>query len=234
MKTFYFSIAFIFFVSTAFADPSDSVYVIISGDTVHIWNDGANENCGCLFRMDVALSNDTIYVTEVDTASEWAYCYCNFDLCASVTGLQSGNYFVKVFRFMPLFFADSLFYIGSTQFSYGGSSSAFISKSYQSECYTISDLEEVKEYPTDFSLDQNFPNPFNPSTVIKYQLPTNSYVILKVYDLLGRELKTLVNEQENAGNYSITFTASNLSSGTYFYRIQAGNFVHTNKFIVLK
>ncbi len=88
--------------------------------------------------------------------------------------------------------------------------------------------------PKEFSLSQNYPNPFNPNTVIKYQLPISSQVAIKVYDLLGNEIKTLVNEEKPAGFYEVEFNASNLSSGFYIYKITAGNFIQTKKMIVLK
>ena len=85
-----------------------------------------------------------------------------------------------------------------------------------------------------FFLYQNYPNPFNPFTTIKYSIPHASYVIIKVFDILGKELLTLVNESKSAGNYSVNFNGSNLPSGIYFYRMQAGNFVSTKKFVLLK
>ncbi len=85
-----------------------------------------------------------------------------------------------------------------------------------------------------FSLEQNFPNPFNPSTEISYQLPFNSFIILKVYDLLGKEVCTLVNGPQNAGKHTVKFNAEGLSNGVYFYRLQAGNFISTKKLIILK
>jgi photosystem II stability/assembly factor-like uncharacterized protein len=85
-----------------------------------------------------------------------------------------------------------------------------------------------------FKLEQNYPNPFNPSTTISWQLPVNAFVSLKVYDVLGNEVTTLVNEQKAAGSYQTDFDASNLSSGTYIYRLEAGNFVQTRKMILLK
>jgi photosystem II stability/assembly factor-like uncharacterized protein len=88
--------------------------------------------------------------------------------------------------------------------------------------------------PNIFSLSQNYPNPFNPSTVIKYSLPAESFVTIKLYDLLGREIKTLVNEDKTAGSYSYTFNASDLSSGIYFYRMEAGNFTQSHKLVLLK
>jgi hypothetical protein len=88
--------------------------------------------------------------------------------------------------------------------------------------------------PDKFELMQNFPNPFNPSTTINYSVPKTSLVKIKVYDILGKEITTLVNEEKSAGNYSVQFIGGNLSSGIYFYRMQAGNFVGTQKLILLK
>lgn len=90
------------------------------------------------------------------------------------------------------------------------------------------------EIPAKFRLNQNYPNPFNPSTVISYQLPVNSAVTLKIYDVLGREIKTLVNERQTAGNHSIIFNAKNLPSGVYLYKLQAGTYTETKKLTVLK
>jgi hypothetical protein len=95
--------------------------------------------------------------------------------------------------------------------------------------------------PASFTLNQNYPNPFNPSTAIRYSLPQAAVVTLKVYDLLGREVATLVNENKAAGNYTVSFDAAKLSSGTYFYKLQARssgsqaeNFVQTKKMLLLK
>jgi len=85
-----------------------------------------------------------------------------------------------------------------------------------------------------YSLQQNYPNPFNPSTVIGYQLPVSSDVTLKVYDLLGREITTLVDEYKPAGNYEVEFNAANLPSGVYFYQLKAGSFVETKKMILIR
>jgi len=85
-----------------------------------------------------------------------------------------------------------------------------------------------------FSLAQNYPNPFNPSTRVEYSIPTGSLVTIKVFDILGREVATLVNEQKAAGSYTATFDASNLANGTYIYKIQAGNFTDTKKMTLLK
>jgi len=91
---------------------------------------------------------------------------------------------------------------------------------------------EIK--PSRFKLYQNYPNPFNPSTTIKYALPKPGFAILKVFDILGREVATLVNQKQSAGNYSVKFNAGNLPSGIYFYRIHAGVFTKTKEMMILK
>jgi len=88
--------------------------------------------------------------------------------------------------------------------------------------------------PGDFSLSQNYPNPFNPATIISWNLREAAHVSLKVYDILGNEIAVLVNETKEAGRYSVEFKASNLSSGIYLYRIEAGPFTETRKMILMK
>ncbi|SMO39815.1 T9SS type A sorting domain-containing protein [Gracilimonas mengyeensis] len=94
--------------------------------------------------------------------------------------------------------------------------------------------EQLVEAPNAYQLEQNYPNPFNPSTTIKYQLPASSEVSLKVYDMLGREVADLVNGRQAAGAHQARFDASNLSSGMYIYRLQAGSFVETRKMMLIK
>ncbi|MBZ0203576.1 MAG: T9SS type A sorting domain-containing protein [Ignavibacteria bacterium] len=88
--------------------------------------------------------------------------------------------------------------------------------------------------PLVFSLSQNYPNPFNPVTTIKYALPNDVKVIVKIYDILGREVKTLVNDFQKAGYYDAKFEGSNYASGVYFYRIEAGEFVQSKKMVLVK
>ncbi|MFN3872464.1 MAG: T9SS type A sorting domain-containing protein [Ignavibacterium sp.] len=94
--------------------------------------------------------------------------------------------------------------------------------------------QKVEEIPTTFSLEQNFPNPFNPTTTIQYSLPQAEDVTLKIYNLLGEEVKTLVNDYQQAGKHSVQFNSNNLASGIYFYRLQAGSFIQTKKMILIK
>ena len=100
--------------------------------------------------------------------------------------------------------------------------------------FSYSNILSVDLTPETFSLSQNYPNPFNPTTSISYQLKANSFVSLKVFDLLGREVKTLVNEEKPAGSYSLNFSAVDLPSGVYFYKLTAGSFTETKKMTVMK
>ncbi len=118
----------------------------------------------------------------------------------------------------------------------------------------ITNVEDEKEnivnQPTEFVLEQNYPNPFNPSTKIRFVIPNevrnlqdfssqasrndNALVTLKVYDVLGKEVATLVNEEKPAGSYEVDFNANGLSSGVYFYQLRSGDFVQTNKMVLLR
>jgi hypothetical protein len=99
---------------------------------------------------------------------------------------------------------------------------------------TATDVHDGNPVPKEFALCQNHPNPFNPSTTIEYALPRGSYVVLKVFDMLGREVATAVDEREEAGYKSVHFDAGGLSSGVYFYRLQAGGFVQTKRLLLIR
>ena len=110
---------------------------------------------------------------------------------------------------------------------------------YQSESIDYQELvvsvnDKSNNIPAEFILEQNYPNPFNPSTTIRFQVPNSSFVNLKMYDIIGNEVATLVNERKPAGSYEVEFNAANLSSGIYFYKLQTGAFVETKKMILLK
>jgi len=98
----------------------------------------------------------------------------------------------------------------------------------------VVDVENEISSPANFQLNQNYPNPFNPSTVISWQLAVRSFVTLKIYDVLGNEVATLVNEEKPAGNYKMDFKGNNLASGIYFYTLRAGSFVQSRKMLLLK
>ena len=111
---------------------------------------------------------------------------------------------------------------------------------YYQAVYNPTSVEDRDIYNNSYSLFQNYPNPFNPNTKIMYSIPLlggderGGSVILKVYDILGNEVATLVNEEKPTGNYDVDFTAKNLPSGVYFYQLKAGNFMETKKMILLR
>lgn len=90
------------------------------------------------------------------------------------------------------------------------------------------------EIPSGYILEQNYPNPFNPSTIIKFSLPKTSFVTLKIYNQLGKEVSTLVNEKKSTGTYQHLFNATNIPSGIYFYTLQSDDYIETKKMILMK
>jgi len=99
---------------------------------------------------------------------------------------------------------------------------------------TFVEDEEIDEVPTEYKLSNNFPDPFNPSTKLRYSVPQSSQIQIKIFDILGNEIETLVNEEKPIGTYEIVWYAENLPSGVYFYRLQAGDFVEIKKMILLR
>jgi hypothetical protein len=99
---------------------------------------------------------------------------------------------------------------------------------------TVVDVKNQEQLPTSYSLWQNYPNPFNPSTTIHFELPKESHVTLKVYNMLGQEVLTVLDEEKVAGRYDLRINGTTLTSSVYFYRLIASDFVSTKKFILLK
>jgi hypothetical protein len=135
----------------------------------------------------------------------------------------------------PLLYESSSLHIGS-----GSSTSAaatfFIGSNGEGiyRATNITSVEQTQVIPKRFLLEQNYPNPFNPETIIKYQIPSVAHVTIKVYNLLGQEIVTLVHEEKGAGTYSVRWGASGSPSGVYLYRLQSGNYVETKKILLLR
>jgi hypothetical protein len=144
------------------------------------------------------------------------------------TGSQNGVNGLGVFA---LAVVGNEVYVGGAFISAGGVSAIGVAR-WNSGTSRVEQLSPTA--PKTFLLEQNYPNPFNPSTTIRYQLPVASEVKLEVYDVLGKKIATLVNERQSAGAYQVVWNASGLSSGTYFYRLQAGTFTQTKKMILVK
>lgn len=133
-----------------------------------------------------------------------------------------------------VFVDDSAIQTGTTGTLIGNTARTWYDGISYASVNTVTSVSENKEHPVEFSLSQNHPNPFNPVTVIGYQLSAVGRVELKVFDLLGREIATLVNKEQNAGKYEVEFDASNLPSGTYFYKLRAADYVEVKKMMVLR
>ncbi|MCX7833328.1 MAG: T9SS type A sorting domain-containing protein, partial [Ignavibacteria bacterium] len=121
--------------------------------------------------------------------------------------------------------------VGQTVYLYAISSSGAVMKLVDN---VLVGVENNNNIPTEYKLEQNYPNPFNPTTTISFSLPKSAFVTIKVYDVLGKEIRTILSENKDAGNHSLLFDATDLPSGIYYYKIVANNFVDTKKMILLK
>lgn len=155
--------------------------------------------------------------------------------------LSAGSYWLGSLRFnvtnpqacfRMAFINNSSVFDGSTPLAY---STGWTYTSYDTCLNMPSGISSLPvEIPKEFNLSQNYPNPFNPVTMIKFALPKASYVTLRVYDMLGREVAELVNGHKSAGQYIVDFDASSLTSGIYFYRLESNGFVDVKRMVVLK
>ncbi len=158
------------------------------------------------------------------------YAITNSDGFYLIDGLAPGSYSVSVDK--PGYNETAPQNVNASYDIQGTGSPLFGNANYSISVLNVSVNPTVQ--PTKYSLEQNYPNPFNPSTTIKYSLPNNSTVSLKVYNLIGQEVATLINSFQTSGEYSVTFNASNLSSGVYFYRLESGSFNVVKKMLFVK
>ncbi len=147
--------------------------------------------------------------------------------------IKTTNFFQTYGKQVTPVFATNIFAL-DTSIVYAGFNQVNIMKTTNGGGNIVSVEQISSEVPEKFYLYQNYPNPFNPNTKIKFQIPKPGYVILKVFDILGREIVTLIDKMMNAGVYDTEFDGANLSSGIYFYRIEAGNFVEAKKMVLVK
>ncbi len=133
--------------------------------------------------------------------------------------------------------ADSIFHTANPQYlvmTAGPNATGGYDGSYTIGIDVPTGINQPAEEATGFSLAQNYPNPFNPSTKITYVLPLNTHVKLNVYDGFGREVALIVDKRQNAGTYEVKFSGENLSSGFYFYKLDAGDFVQSKEMLLIK
>lgn len=232
-----FLFAFLIFLSREALAQIDTLFVEILGDTVRIHNNVEDLTCNTRFVLDVAIANDSIHIFERDTSTAHATCLCGLNVTVSMAGLSPGTYFVNVIRKTwwtnPSDTIQSS--VGSLSFTIGSFSSQNWMQTRQWGCGVdiISHIES--ERPPSFLLLENYPNPFNPGTTIRYSIPSPELVNLKVFDLLGREVATLVDEQKAAGSYEVSFDPRRAySSGVYFCHLTAGRRSKTVRMLFAK
>lgn len=232
-------IALLFVPLIASASGEDSLFVRFRGDTTEIWNSNVTANCASRFSIYVEAMPSGFLIIETDTSQEKMTCTCLFDLKVDLANMTPGHYFASVKReFLKRYgyWKDTLVHIGRVEFDVTPpANSQFWASGLQSACKPeVSVPGRSESIPYRFSLSQNFPNPFNPSTTIKFQLPRASQVNLTVFDIVGRDVSVLVNDRRDAGVHEVRFDASGLSSGVYFCRLQAGDFTQTKRLLLLR
>jgi len=175
---------------------------------------------------------------EVDTTFYSRLAYNSFD-SFFITDPNAPNVdspaLIPAFNSKTIAAGDSVTYYLAV--AYGANETAMLAslEQVQQKYNQLTSVEsDLHAIPSKYILDQNYPNPFNPSTKISYQLPQSGFVTLKVFNALGKEVATLVNEEKSAGNYSVGFDAFNLSSGVYFYKLTTNNFTQINKMLLIK
>ena len=243
----------IYVVYPAGTAATPDIFLLLSSDSGTSWSSPARvnqDNSGkdqWLPWMSVDPSNGALYVIYYDSRnfvgndSAQVYISASFD-----GGGTFEDVLVSDVPFLPRTtgWSDQCYmgdYIGiaalnSVVWPFWNDNRTGIHQAYTSRVFypptSVSDLRS--EVPTAFALKQNYPNPFNPSTNVTYELPRSAVVRLSVYDMLGREVSVLVDERIDAGVHEVKFDASGLSSGVYFYRLQAGTFVETRKLLLLR
>lgn len=194
---------------------SSFIKVDASGNLV--WsNPDADSTFALMLHAKLIMDGENNTYLAAGTLTEMAVCKVNNDGSSAWTVTMPGSYANDV-----VLGNDNNVYV------VGGGATAKINQS------TISSSENGVQLAR-FNLDQNYPNPFNPSATISFSIPSSTFTSLKVYDILGNEVATLVEGEKPAGNYEVSFDASFLSSGTYFYRLSSGSFTEVKKMILIK
>lgn len=207
--------------------------VTFSGDTTQIWDRNFEWNCASEFTSFVEIRNDTVFVTEIDTSSRHATCVCFFTFHTGIAGLPAGNYVASVSR-KYLDFGGPEF-VGTIPFTViSGTVQNLNVKGTQSRCYSSPQSVHYGALPSSPYLLSNYPNPFNPVTLISYTVPVSGNLKIEVYDVQGIKVATVVDRFVSAGDYEVPFDAVGLSSGIYLLRMTNSETSLVNKITFLK
>ncbi|OGU77742.1 MAG: hypothetical protein A2V93_10725 [Ignavibacteria bacterium RBG_16_34_14] len=199
-----------------------SKYVREENDKLYFYNEDDSSDCFA-YRFDLPVDStylgcwdNVIFVYSIDTSFLWGFNDIHQFQEDKIFSEHFGVYYF--YTSLPEYFYD-LYGCIISGVTYGN---------------LLVNVEEEDKRPINFMLEQNYPNPFNPITTINYSIPENSFVLLKIYDLLGREISTLVSEEKLLGKYESYFDGSNLPSGVYLYRLQANHFNSSKKLLLIK
>ncbi len=238
-------IAKVFILICLVQTASAQLDVTLVGDTTKIWDQNFAWSCGGVFFPMIRTANDTIYLTECDTL-DLATCSCNYTICTSFIGLSPGTYTAVVTRLWKFHFYYPEEGIDTLMLhSENGGSVTFtvlippvLPKSitfYQSGCLRPGQvIKEELTSPNSFMMLSNYPNPFNPSTVIRYTIPFNGRVKLSIFNSVGQLITTLLDEHKNAGTYETILEANGLVSGVYFCCLSLSGKKVISKIVLLK
>ncbi|RMD47882.1 MAG: T9SS C-terminal target domain-containing protein, partial [Ignavibacteria bacterium] len=204
-------------------------------DTVFFHHDSTLRNCASKYLLTYSVKLDTITIFEKDTSNDFAFCNCYFNFDLAVAQLPNGNH-------TALFYGEDRYhdtvYYGSVNFTLnlspqGQPDGVEVSQS-QSECFHITTDVEQNEVPDKFELSNAYPNPFNPSTRIKFSVGKTSFVKINVYSVAGELVDELLSRELPPGKYNIDWNAARFSSGIYFVSMTAGKYKFAQKIILMK
>ena len=218
----------------------DSLFTEIHGDSVIIWDKGAQANCASRFQIGVnILSSNVITVTEIDTLGPFENCVCTYNLSLTLLGLDKGHYVAQISRQQLKKYhydKDTTYLIGITEFNVDSTTNLkYQQLGYQSACLSQSSVRVGSPEAVQFILESTYPNPFNPSTTIQYTIQRAENVRLTITDAIGQTVITLVNGWQLPGTYRVTCDGSRLpSSGAYYCTLTAGGLTQVRKMIKLK
>jgi len=212
-------------------------YVTVEGDSVEFGMMNLSRNCGAEFVMNVELTDNIFNITAIDSGGMALCGSCNFDVQVVVGGIEPGNYeaYFYTYDIYDIIQTDSTWeyirdttFIGETDFVIDNPpiSPYSILSSYQSPCSHTQDIDD-EIHPIQPTIINNYPNPFNPTTTIIYELPVRLEVTLSIYDIMGRNIQTLVKTTQPSGNYETHWNGTDyegkqVPAGMYFARLQAG------------
>jgi hypothetical protein len=209
----------------------------VVGDTLKIWDINITSSCNSKYIASSFLTKDSIIVTEQDTSTLHAVCSCFYDINVALTGISTGNYQILIYRQQLKKFQysnDTLLLVASFSISIAGNAQQSSTKILASDCHSTPTSIHQNSVVSSYTLLMSYPNPFNPTTTIRYSIPQTALVTLKVFDDVGRIVATLVNEKKEAGEHSVLFDATKLGSGIYICRLITSDNVLTNKLVLLK